>query len=175
MISTPKKFIEGLDHGDQGRPRYYPYIEDYGDLLFYIQRNQNLNAVIYEINYQSGLINLNDPMKIHWLKYGENDLVVQQELNIIQKKLAYGYSHQVINHELLIFQFVSYEDMKFYIAKNTDGRFRVFFSWHGQNVELAYIYIYAEDMGVFPQVKFAEFFGTISSTKELFYKKLKLG
>jgi len=176
MISTPQKFIEVLNHDDLGRPDHYPEIEDYDTLLFYIQRNQNLNAVIYEVNYdQAGLVNLSEPIKIHWLKYETDRQVVQQDLNFIQKKLAYGYLHEVISHELLAFRFVSYDNMKFYIAKNKADRFRVFFTWQGQNIELISIYIHAEDMGVFPQVKFAEFFGKSTNDDTPFFKRLKLG
>jgi len=34
------------------------------------------------------------------------------------------------------------------------------------------IYIYAEDLGVFPLVKFAEFFGKNAVTGDKYYKKL---
>jgi Domain of unknown function (DUF4833) len=176
MISTPNRFLEVLHLDDSGRPTHYPEIDNYDSLLFYIQRNQNLNAVIYEVNHDhAGLINLNQPINIHWLKYDADQQVVQQELNYMQKKLAYGYHHEVISNELLVFRFVSYDKMKFYIAKNNVGRYRVFFSWQGQNVELISIYIHAEDMGVFPQVKFAEFFGKSSVDNSPFYKRLKLG
>jgi hypothetical protein len=176
MISTPEKFIEVLHHDDSGKPEHYPAIDGSDTLLFYIQRNQNLNAVIYDVNYDhSGLINLNEPIKIHWLKYEIDQQVVQQELNFMQKKLAYGYHHEVISSELMVFRFVSYDNMKFYIAKNKAGRYRVFFFWQGQNIELVSIYIHAEDMGVFPQVKFAEFFGKSSDDNTPFYKRLKLG
>jgi hypothetical protein len=176
MISTPEKFLEVSHQDDAGRPSHYPEIADYDTLLFYIQRNQNLNAVIYELNHdQAGFINLNEPIKIHWLKYEMNQPVIQQELNFIQKKLAYGYLHEVISHELLAFRFVSYDNMKFYIAKNKADRFRVFFTWQGQNIELISIYIHAEDMGVFPLVKFAEFYGITTSDHAPFHKRLKLG
>lgn len=176
MISTPEKFLEVSHHEESGRPDHYPCIDDYDTLLFYIQRNQNLNAVIYELNQNStGLINLNEPIKIHWLKYEMDQEVVHQELNLIQKKLAYGYHHEIISNDLVSFRFVSYDDMKFYIGKNNLGRYKTYFTWQGLNVELRSIYIHAEDLGVFPQVKFAEFFGISVADQKNFYKRIKLG
>ncbi|MBK8624604.1 MAG: DUF4833 domain-containing protein [Saprospiraceae bacterium] len=161
--------------GHQGRPSYYPFIEDYDSLLFYIQRNQNLNSVIYEVNLLAGnLLNLDSPLKIHWLKYEKNGDTEHQELNYLQKKLAYGYQHSVISDELVEFRFVSYDQMKLYLGKNKKGRYRVFTKLNTYNIELTSIYIYSEDFGVFPQVKFAEFFGKNIDTGDIFYKKLNL-
>lgn len=47
--------------------------------------------------------------------------------------------------------------MTFYLAKNAAERFRVFTKFSGEYIEIDHIYIYAEDFGVFPQVKFVEF------------------
>ncbi len=92
----------------------------------------------------------------------------------MQKKLAFGYHFKVISNELIEFRFVSYDLMVFYLAKDKTGRFRVYTSLEDQNIELEIIYIYAEDLGVFPQVKFAEFYGLSTLCKEKFYKKLIL-
>lgn len=54
--------------GQEGRPANYPYMDAHPDLLFYIQRNQNINTVIYELNMlQGGLLNLQEPIKISWV------------------------------------------------------------------------------------------------------------
>lgn len=161
--------------GQSGRPDYYPFIEDYDRLLFYIQRNQNINSVVYEVNLLPGnLLNLHQPIDIHWLKYEKNGDTERQELNYLQKKLAYGYEHRVISNELVEFRFVSYDQMVFYLGKNNVGNFKVFTKISEKNIELHSIYIYAEDFGVFPQVKFAEFFGSDVTTGDIFYKKLNL-
>lgn len=159
--------------GQEGRPDNYPLIDDYNELLFYIQRNQNINTVIYEVNtLPCGMINLNDPIKISWMFFEGNRQQKVEKLNLIQKKLAYGYHHKVINNDLIEFQFVSYDDMTFYLAKNAAERFRVFTKFSGEYIEIDHIYIYAEDFGVFPQVKFVEFFG--KSKTNNFYNKLSL-
>jgi len=175
MLFTQTPLDDAVFVGHHGKPENYPFIEDYDDLLFYIQRNQNLNSVVYEVNLLPGnLLNLTQPIKIHWLKYNEDASTEKHALNVIQQKLAYGYQHRTITNELIEFRFVSYEEMKFYIAKNENGRFRVFSVIDGVNIEILSMYIYAEDFGVFPQVKFVEFFGKNTCTADIFYKKLIL-
>ena len=159
--------------GEEGRPENYPMIDDYNELLFYIQRNQNINTVIYEVNtLPGGLISLNDPIKISWVFFEEDKQKKVEKLNLIQKKLAYGYHHKVINNDLIEFRFVSYDHMTFYLSKNACGRFRVYSKFNGDYIEIDHIYVYAEDFGVFPQVKFVEFFGKNKISP--FYHKLSL-
>ncbi|MBK9149782.1 MAG: DUF4833 domain-containing protein [Saprospiraceae bacterium] len=74
------------------RPNHYPEPEMYANRLFYIQRNQNSNAVIYEANLLAGgLLNLDEPISIHWIQF---DPVTGEEKSsrstIFRKKLAYG-------------------------------------------------------------------------------------
>lgn len=160
---------------DFGRPIDYPVIDDYDQLLFYIQRNQNYNTVIYEVNLQySELLNLSQPISIHWLNIDEEGYQDKRELNYIQKKLAFGYTFEVINHDLIEFRFISYDNMKFYLGKNSLGRFRVFSEMNNLMIEIESLFIYAEDFGVFPQVKFVDFYGKNSFTGDKFYKRLNL-
>lgn len=173
MFFTQSEQNTSITQGFGGRPDHYPVIEAYPELLFYIQRNQNINTVIYELNLLSGdMLNLNDPIKISWMYFEDGNHQKVQEINFIQKKLAYGYHHQVISNDLISFKFVSYDDMTFYLAKNNVGQYKVITKIKGAYVEIDHIYVYAEDFGVFPQVKFVEFFG--SNNGSPFYHKLTL-
>ena len=173
MISG-KQYIT-VDLEEQSKPSDYPIIEDYPSLLFYIQRNQNHNTVVYELNYTPiQMLNLNKPVLIHWLRYEDGHSVEKQQLNYLQRKLAYGYKFEVISGELIEFEFVSYDEIKFFLGKDNTGRFRVFFIDKGINIVLESVYIFAEDLGVFPQVKWAELFGKTSDSGQEFYKKIGL-
>ncbi len=175
MFFTQSEQYDSLVFGHEGRPDSYPEINGLPDLLFYIQRNQNINTVIYEANFLSGnVLNLSNPIKISWINFTNNGDYDIQDLNYIQKKLAYGYEFDVISNDLIEFRFVSYPQLSFYLAKNAQGRFSVFTTFMDVRIELKMIYIYAEDMGVFPQVKFAEFYGKEVISQNTFYKKLLL-
>lgn len=145
----------------QGLPKDYPIPVKDG-LLFYIQRNQNINTVVYEINLnQMGDWNLDEPMKVYWIKY--NELQEEAELNYIQNKLAYGYRSRVISPELVEFEFVSY-NKKFFIRKQSNGTYQVTTRLMGKLSVLSNMYVYAEEFGVFPEVKFVELYGTCVET-----------
>ena len=136
--------------GQEGRPANYPYMDAHPDLLFYIQRNQNINTVIYELNMlQGGLLNLQEPIKISWVFFEENSQVKVDELNLIQKKLAYGYHHKVISNDLIEFRFVSYSDMTFFLAKNNCGVFREMCIRDSSNIDAADGFVFREIPAIF--------------------------
>lgn len=171
MISK-KQFIS-IPYEELSKPADYPIIEDYPSLLFFIQRNQNHNTVVYELNVSAGgLLNLEEPMSLHWLRYENGHYVEKQPLNYIQKKLAYGYKHRVIANDLVAFEIVSYDEIRFYLGKGMGDRYHAFFVENGINIQLQSVYIYAEDLGVFPQVKYAEISGIVASSGEDFYKRI---
>lgn len=167
MLSDIYQSFLDKEYVPEGRPSHYP-VPDREGLLFYIQRNQNINTVVYELNQSAeGLINLNSPMHVYWIKYNEN--MKEVELNFIQNKLAYGYTFEVINAFLVEFKFVSYEK-RFFIERMNE-KFRVITKINGQNSILSNIYVYAEEFAVFPDVKFVEFYGTdLDTGKDVFEK-----
>ena len=158
------------------RPNHYPNPEMYPNRLFFIQRNQNTNAVVYEAHLQpGGLLNLNEPITIHWIEFDAMSKTEKiQELNHIQKKLAYGYTFDVISPDLIQFKFVSYDDLLLYLTVDKKGDYKVVTKIAGETANLHSIYIYAEDLGVFPQVRFAELFGTSVKSGLDVYEKIIL-
>lgn len=173
MYFTQSEQIHSVTFGHDGRPVHYPWLEDDPELLFYIQRNQNINTVVYEVNLgHEGLLNTHEPIRISWLYFDDARKGEPRELNMIQKKLAYGYRFSVIHPDLVEFQFVSYDQLIFYLAKTNSGRFRVFFKIDDKDICLKMIYVYSEDLGVFPQVKFADLYGEELDGGQPFCKRL---
>ena len=164
-----KRFV---DPGSHGRPSWYPTPEPDRDLLFFIQRNQNQNAIVYRVNRTAeGLIDQYLPMDAYWINYEKGG--IRTELNDLQNRLAYGYDSEKITNSLYKFQFVSYKDMSFYILEE-DGEFRVIYDREGRKVILDNIYVYALEFGVFPVVRYVEFFGRDYDTKEKDYLKIMI-
>jgi hypothetical protein len=60
------------------------------DKLFYIARSKNKNLVCYDANYSGGKLDIKNPLTIYWLNR-EDRPGETSNLNMIQKKLAYGY------------------------------------------------------------------------------------
>ena len=156
--------------GKEGIPESYPIPKIEG-LLFYIQRNLNQNTVVYVANKNpDGYLNEEYPMKVYWINYNEGGKV--KKLNLIQNKLAFGYNCTKINNETFTFNMVSYNKLDFFIAKNRNGNHRVFTKPGNKLIDLHNIFVYAEEFGIFPQVKFIEFFGEETNSNFPAYHKL---
>lgn len=162
------------DPGSKGLPKGYPRPPEDDDLLFYIQRNQNHDTIVYKLNRTpDGLINKDLPMHAYWIKYTEGG--INRELNQLQSKLAFGYESTEISSDLYSFKFVSYEDLTFYIArKPKSDQYRVIVKINNKRMWLHNIYAYAVEFGVFPDVKFIEFYGEDPSSNIPMFDKITL-
>ena len=166
-INSGKMIVKG----QYGLPDHYPSPPEDKDLLLYIQRNQNMNTVVYELNRTlDGRIKEDYPIHIYWLRFSENGEV--QELNYIQNELAYGYESKKINHESYEFEMVSYRKLKMYIGKDEEGNYGTFTKINNQMAQLSNIYVYAEDFGLFPDVKYFELYGKEIGTNLFVYEKI---
>src|SRR5258705_13711811 len=56
--------------------------------LFFLQRSQNINTVIYELNFKNGMVDTVEPVHVFWICYAEHGQ--QEELTELQRKRAYG-------------------------------------------------------------------------------------
>lgn len=170
-MNSELKKKQHTDPGSMGLPSNYPVPPADDDLLFYIQRNQNQDTIVYKINRNAdGLVNKYLPMHAYWIKYSEGG--ARRELNPIQSELAYGYRSREISPDLYSFQFVSYKDLTFYIVRRHDNKFEVIFDLNGKRMKLDHIYVYAMEFGVFPDVKFIEFYGRNVENDIFAYEKI---
>jgi hypothetical protein len=152
-----------------GLPSNYPIPEREG-MLFYIQRNLNVDTVVYQINTNvMGDIIHDHPMKVYWIKYDRT--MRECDLNIIQDKLAYGYESFEINNELFEFKFVC-NCKRFFIKRFEDGSYKVLTKINEDYHILKKIYVYAEEFGAFPDVQFVELHGIHIENNSAVYEKL---
>jgi hypothetical protein len=144
--------------GHKGLPEHYP-VPEVEDMLFYIQRNQNTNTVVYKINRDcNNRINNSDPFYVFWKQYykGGKD----SEINIIQQKLAYGVQYDIINSDSIKMNIISYPVYNIYVNKDENNKFKAIGQIDGFWSQLSNVYVFAEERGAFPVVKFLELYGT---------------
>lgn len=161
------------NEGERGLPEYYPTPDLGRDGLFYIQVNQNINTVVYELNRTSdGYIHDNEPLHVYWIRYTENGR--RKELNILQKQLAYGYRHKKICNHSYEISVVSYGDRKIYIDTQTKDGPAALININGRMAVLSNIYVFALEMGLFPDGKYIELYGTDIENGQAVYEKIIL-
>lgn len=61
------------------------------DRLFYVSRNLNRNIIVYDLRLKNGALDVDEPLHVYWYNQ-EHNPVTTNELNFIQRKMAYGYS-----------------------------------------------------------------------------------
>ena len=93
----------------------------------------------------------------------------------MQSKLAYGYDSTQISKDLYSFRFVSYKDLTLFIARDpATDQFRVNVKLNNKHLWLNNLYVYAVEFGVFPDVKYIEFYGEDFNTGFPMYDKITL-
>ncbi|MDQ6482037.1 DUF4833 domain-containing protein [Dyadobacter sp. LHD-138] len=135
-------------------------VPDVPNLLFYIQRDPDINTVVYTLNTDdSGAINQKDPIKIFWIKYTEG--ATHKPLNILQKDLAYGLSVKPKGHEQYDVKAVAYPKMAMLLLKGKDNKYHISLSLNNRQCVLKRIFIrIVGGNHLHPDVAYLDFHGT---------------
>ena len=59
--------------------------------VFFVSRNLNRNIIVYDVQLKDGALDMDAPLHVYWCNLEKNP-VTTNELNFIQRKLAYGYT-----------------------------------------------------------------------------------
>ncbi|RZK23876.1 MAG: DUF4833 domain-containing protein [Hymenobacter sp.] len=135
--------------------------------LFYLQREPNINTVIYQLNVNAaGKLDEDEPVKVFWIRYTEQG--VRKDLNFIQRKFAYGLTAKKIATDKYELKFAAYDKVPFYLLKsNLDNAFHVVTVIANKQIVISRVYLHIEG-GTFwvPNVKYIEFKGWNAATRE---------
>ena len=148
-------------------PLNFPTPKNIDNMLFYIQRDPNINTAIYAINYQeNGKINKSNPVKAYWIRYAEKG--EKKDFSYIQRKFAYGLESKSLNDEDFELQFVSYKKLPLILKKtDSDQKYHVFVNVNQKKIQVEKIFVRIEGGSFWlPNVKYAEVTGIdVSSNK----------
>jgi Domain of unknown function (DUF4833) len=143
-------------------------------LLFYVQRNHNINTIVYQLNVnEKKELDKNNPIKIFWIRYAEKKQ--HQELSYIQRAYAYGLKTKKLNDGQYELRFVSYKKLPFYLSKSDhDGQYHVFATIQKKRVLLNRIFLKIDGGRFwFPNVVYVEFKGVNPETGEVVIERFK--
>jgi hypothetical protein len=147
----------------------FPAPKDIKNLLFYVQRTNNINTLIYQLNYtDKNELNEKEPIKIYWKNYNTDGTT--ESLNAIQKKYAYGIETHVLDSakKSFYFNFVSYKKKQIFLIKSPiDNKYEAFATINNKLMTVTRIYIHIEG-GAFwtPKIKYIDVFGKLPTKNE---------
>ncbi|HNS11570.1 MAG TPA: DUF4833 domain-containing protein [Bacteroidia bacterium] len=154
----------------------YPVPPHDDRILFYVQRSNNINAIVYETNLNiDGTINREEPVHVYWKRYTSDSSVA--ELNYIQRKYAYGIESKEIEGKngQFILNFVSYDKKKFYLLPDRDkGGYQALTMINGKMAILDRVFIRLSGGTFwFPTISNIELKGRDPLTKQLVVENFK--
>jgi hypothetical protein len=121
------------------RDSRYPTPTGNNNQLFFIQRDPNINTLIYELNQKNGVLNEDEPVHVFWIRYAEKGQ--HDDLTYIQRNFAYGVKTKMISKENYEIRFVSYKKKTMYLKKLADNKFYVFTDINKKQAILKQVFI----------------------------------
>ena len=151
-----------------------PYKTD--TLLFYIQRNHNANTIIYDANYDAeGNLNAKEPITVYWRRYDEQGQ--KMDLRTIEKWYAYGVNWEKTNQNFeskYKINLVADKTKEFWLKQLDQYNSALLTKINNKISVLDHIYIFADNSGIWPIVKYLEFYGFDLITNEKTYEKIMI-
>ena len=164
--------VLGLSNSGYSQNENYPIPPETDKLLFYIQRNHNANTIIYDANFdEKGVLISDEPIDVYWRRYDEQGQ--RMELRTIEQWYAYGVDCKKDNSNLNYkVGLVAEKDKEFWLNQTSAFKAVLVTLINNKLSELEHMYIFADNSGIWPKVKYIELFGKDIITNEDTYQKL---
>lgn len=138
--------------------------------LFYVERNKNANAVIYDANIlKDGNLDANMPLDVYYIHYATDG--GRCNLNYIEKKLAYGYKFEAIKHNTYAIKLVALPERKLTLVKQGKEAPTLTGTIAGKPCYLLRVYVYAKP-SLYTDVLYVDLFGKRMSDGELVHERI---
>ena len=176
IIIMSKRFSEkeACPKGAQATPELLAAFQG-KNVLFYIERNMNTNAVVYEANVVDGKLDEAKPVKVYWIMYNNNP-VNEEGLTMIERNSAYGMSTKPVagkagRHKLIV---TPLKKRNIEVWMDEDGTLHCESTVDGVAAELMSVYVESKSNWVgLPKVQFVELKGKKSADGSKAYEKMK--
>lgn len=155
------------------RDSRYPTPAGNNNQLFFIQRDPNINTLIYELNIKDGLLKEDDPVHVYWIRYADKGQ--KEELNYIQRNFAYGMRSKMISKENFELHFVSYRKKIMYLKKGLDNKYNVYTDINKKQVILKQVFIRVNGGSFWvPNIEYVELKGVDPSSGLEVVERMKI-
>ena len=154
-------------------PDTFPIPRNIPGLMFYIQRDPNTNTICYELDKdENGKLRKNNPIHAFWIRYPEGGQ--RKDLNLIQRKFAYGINAKPIGDGSYELRSVAYSKLPMVLRKDANNQYRVYVPINKNECILTRIFIRI-DGGTFwsPNVLYIELKGIHPTTGKTVIQRIK--
>ncbi|OIN59185.1 DUF4833 domain-containing protein [Arsenicibacter rosenii] len=142
--------------------------------LFYIQRSNNTNTVIYDANMLADKkLDPRKPVSVYWIRYAEKGQ--QEGLSFFQWKMAYGYKHRPLNGaDGFEFSLNAFDKRPIRIT-NERGRAMAMMQINGRLAQLYKVFVQiAPGNHLVPDVQYIELFGVDTDGNHPVYERIMI-
>lgn len=143
--------------------------------LFYIQRSNDANTVVYEANVTPGRrLNSDDPISVYWIRYTERGQ--RESLSMFQWKMAYGYKHKALDTAESSFeiQLNAFKKRPIWVDVQ-QGKPVALTTINGRKACLQKVFVQLDPhSGLLPKVQYLELFGTDPVAGAPVYERIRV-
>jgi hypothetical protein len=120
---------------------------------------------VYDLNFKKdGQLDRRNPIDVYWRKYRNGG--VREEVTWLQSMLAYGYNAKLNKKDQSYRVKLRAYNKRYITLKEENGEWRAIIDINGIPCYLNNIYAYADESGVFPDVKHVDVYGVSIATGE---------
>jgi hypothetical protein len=134
--------------------------------LFVIARSSNANVLHYDVRYDEGRLNLDDPLLAYWVMRAEDGR--REGLTWVEREFAYGFRiTSPVTPDGFRVVLKAFSRRELTVRKLASGGYRAYLRIDGKSATLDRLFVSVEGGGVSPTVQFVDLFGTVSSGKRV--------
>lgn len=148
-------------------------VPDEPNQLFYLQRDPDDNTVIYQLNIVDGVVDADKPVNVYWIRYAEGG--TRQELNFLQRTMAYGISHKSLGDGAYELRLAAYKDHPLRLAYCEKSRtHKVYTTIDNRNAVLERIFVRIDGGSMLsPNILYFELTGRDTTTQARVSERVK--
>jgi hypothetical protein len=135
-------------------PENYPVPEKSSRHLFYIQRMVNSNTVVYEANFdEEGFLDTQRPVHVFWVDFEDGAKI--SELNLLEKRFAYGVKFKALNSTGSVFELklAAYDKISLRLKWICPFKAAVFMPSGDSELPVDHAFISSDNNGFFTRVE----------------------
>lgn len=159
---------------DRAELQKWPVPKNLPGLLFYIQRDPDINTVCYTVKLSyDGAVDLKNPIDIFWMRYSEDGK--KKKLNTFQREFGYGLSFKAVTTDSILLTAVAFPNRPMHLVRNAQQNYVVKMKISEQTCELKRVYIrITGGSALSPDIDYIEFCGLNAKTRQWVSERIDL-